>query len=646
MALLCRLLAQLSRETRGNVLPIVGAALVPLTIMIGSGVDLSRAYMAKSKMQSACDAASLAARRVMKDDALSSEVEATGKDFFGFNFPQGLYGTAGFTPVISRSGPGVVRVAAETTIPTVVMNLFGFGSLPVSVSCDASLNFVNTDIVLVLDVTGSMAESISGSTKIAALQDAVLALYDELAPTQAQLQAQGLRLRYGVVPYSSTVNVGRLVYGQNAGYMRSNVTVPSRVANFNQAVYTSNAPTQSGSWEVYNGSLSNSECQNYVGAPNTSGGGPPPSPTTVTRYRGTSSSNSYNQSQNWGWSNAPDTSGTNRSCRRWKSVETTTYKDSGTKAFSNWTYRQVQYDTSDYIRPGGKLTFATSAAGTVPAPGGSYNAQQLAAAGTGVSTADAVWNGCIEERDTTTGIDGGTSMTIPSGAKDLDIDLIPGSDATRWRPMVPDLIFTRSAGTASTTSNADAANTSGWIKNYAYSQGYWACPTEARRLAEWDRTALDTYVKGLQTVGGTYHDIGMIWGARFISTGGVFGDGCDYYNSMPCNRHVIFMTDGAQTAYCNVYTAYGVEQNDMRTTGSGNCSNQLARHEQRFRMACNAAKNLGASLWVIGFDTALTANLSGCASSPGQASTVADRAALISKFRQIGNQIGALRLTQ
>ena len=86
MALLCRLLAQLSRDTRGNVLPIVGAALVPLTIMIGSGVDLSRAYMAKSKMQSACDAASLAARRVKKDDALSSEVEATGKDFFGFNF--------------------------------------------------------------------------------------------------------------------------------------------------------------------------------------------------------------------------------------------------------------------------------------------------------------------------------------------------------------------------------------------------------------------------------------------------------------------------------------------------------------------------------------------------------------------------------
>ena len=114
-----KFLTRLRRDVAGNTLAIVAAAMIPLVAMIGSGVDLSRAYMAKSKMQSACDAASLAARRVMKDDALSSEVEATGKDFFGFNFPQGLYGTAGFTPVISRSGPGVVRVAAETTIPTV-----------------------------------------------------------------------------------------------------------------------------------------------------------------------------------------------------------------------------------------------------------------------------------------------------------------------------------------------------------------------------------------------------------------------------------------------------------------------------------------------------------------------------------------------
>ncbi|MEC8771766.1 MAG: pilus assembly protein TadG-related protein, partial [Pseudomonadota bacterium] len=220
---MCRLLARLRRNERGNVLAIVGAALVPLTIMIGSGIDLSRAYMAKAKMQSACDAASLAARRVMKDDQLTEAVRATGLEFFFFNYPQGLYGASRFNPAVSKPEAGVIRIAADAKIPTVVMQMFGFSTLPVAVSCDASLNFVNTDIVLVLDVTGSMNEAVDGTRKIEALQDAVMALYDELAPIQAQLASQGLRLRYGVVPYSSTVNVGRLLYADDPANLRANV---------------------------------------------------------------------------------------------------------------------------------------------------------------------------------------------------------------------------------------------------------------------------------------------------------------------------------------------------------------------------------------------------------------------------------------
>ena len=652
MAFLCRLLARLLHDHKGNVLAIVGAGLVPLTIMIGSGVDLSRAYMAKSKMQSACDAASLAARRVMKNDSLNDTVRNTGQEFFTFNFPQGQYGAQAFTPVITRPEAGVIRVNASTAIPTAIMRLFGFETLPVAVSCDASLNFVNTDIVLVLDVTGSMNDPVDGTRKIEALQDAVMALYDELAPIQTQLTAQGLRLRYGVVPYSSTVNVGRLVYAQNPNYMRKNTTVPSRVARFDN--YAPKPPTLSGGkWEYYSGSISDYQCQIYVNADDVPGGGPPPTATTAVKYQGTSSSDAYVQSENWGYTGASDRSGSNQSCRRWRVLETTTY-DTSKRQFSSWTYQQTEYDVTDYLKTNGKLTFATDGTGRTSTPG-PFNLKDLAAAVTGGSVADMTWNGCIEERDTVTSIDGGTSMTIPSGANDLNIDLIPNSDATRWRPMVPNLIYTRNAGTTSGTSTS-IGTTSGSIMNNSYSSGYWACPSEARRLAVWSRSALDTYVKGLETVGGTYHDIGMIWGARLISTGGIFGDSCDVYNGMPCNRHVIFMTDGDQTAYCNVYGSYGVERNDMRVKGATNCTSddqgnsvtaQLrARHEQRFRMACNAAKNMNTSVWVIGFDTALNSNLTGCASSPGQADTAANRTALIAKFREIGNQIGALRLTQ
>ena len=549
-------------------LAIVGAGMIPLAIMIGSGVDISRAYMAKSRMQSACDAASLAARRVMRNDSFTSEVEKTGKEFFAFNYPAGIYGTETFAPVITKPQAGVVRVTAASRIPTAVMNLFGFRTLPVEVSCNASLNFVNTDIVLVLDVTGSMNDSVGGSVKIQALRDAVMALYDELAPVQAQLRAQGQRLRYSIVPYSSTVNVGRLLYAQNPSYLRTTVRVPSRLANFTQ-------PFRYGPYTLYR--------------------------------------------------------------------------------HNNWTYRDVDYDVTEYIKPSGKLIFAKDATGAVLASN-SYNPQQLATAVYDGNIASSAWNGCIEERDTTNSIDGGSNLTIPAAAKDLNINLIPSDNSSRWRPMVPDLVYRRSTGSSTENYGGGATDTRLAIKEYDISSGYWACPDEARRLAEWDRSSLNTYLQKLTPVGGTYHDIGMIWGARFASTGGVFADACQTYAGMPCNRHVIFMTDGAQTAYCNVYSAYGVERNDMRVRGSTNCSSDdqnnaitaslLKRHEQRFRMACNATKNLGASVWVIGFDTSLNSNLIDCATNAGQADTATNRDALIAKFRAIGNKIGALRLTQ
>lgn len=659
-----RFISKILRNERGNALMIMGAALVPLTMLVGSAVDVSRAYMAKSKLQSACDAASLAARRVMQDDDLTDEVIATGTEYLEFNYPDGIYGSTTLEPEFSHPEPGVVRIEASTTIPTVLMQIFGFDSLPVVTSCDASLNFVNTDVMLVLDVTGSMADSVNGTPKINALREAVLALYDELEPVQTQLQAQGLRLRYGIVPYSSTVNVGRLIYADDPSYIRSSITVPSRVANMTSGsgpTYPANTPTSVSAWEYYNSTgtgsatpttatRNDSQCQTWVNAADVNAGGPAPITTIRTVYDGTSTSTTYVAAQNWGWTGATTTTGTNRSCRRWKIVTTTTYNTVVyPKTFTNWTYRQETYDTSSFKTPTGTIRLASNAIGNVPnAAVGSYNAQQLAAIGTGVTSTAVSWSGCIEERDTVTTIDGGTSLTIPNGANDLNINLIPTTDATRWRPQLPDVVYTRTAGSvsANSASGATSTSTTGWIKNYAYNQGYWACPAEARRLSEWDREQMVAYTNSLLPIGGTYHDIGMAWGARMISTGGIFGDGCDFYNEMPCNRHIIFMTDGAQTAYCNVYTAWGVEQNDMRTTGSGSCPNQLARHQQRFRMLCNAAKSMNASVWVIGFDTALNSNLTGCASNAGQATVSTDSESLIARFRQIGNQIGALRLTR
>jgi hypothetical protein len=126
----------------------------------------------------------------------------------------------------------------------------------------------------------------------------------------------------------------------------------------------------------------------------------------------------------------------------------------------------------------------------------------------------------------------------------------------------------------------------------------------------------------------------------------VFADSPDTFNGMPVNRHIIFMTDGQLEPSTTVYSAYGVETNDRRVTGSSSGDGQYESHLQRFRMICNAAKGLNVSIWVIAFGTTLSNDMRDCASNANQASTSANRDQLIARFRQIGNQIGALRLTQ
>lgn len=637
-------LSRLARDQKGNTLAIVGAALVPLTAMIGSGVDMSRAYMAKQRLQAACDAASLAGRRAMTNDTLTSTVTSEATKFFNFNFPQNSYQTAAFTPSVTRPSSGVVAVSASTTIPTAIMKIFGFTSLPISVSCNASLNFVNTDVLLVLDVTGSMAEDVNGNStstvadqKITALKDAVMALYDALAPVQTQLAANNMRLRYGIVPYSSTVNVGALIRAVNPAYLADHVDYEARVANYTTPTYigtpgTPEPPVE----ETYGSSLTQSDCDKYGRnvsfsgfSPSTAaGGGPPPAATWARAF-----SNDEASGTDWGWPGAPDRTtggGDNRmSCRR-RYVETdTTYITD--YRFTNYSYVEESFDVRQY-KLGNPVAYATGNDGRID-NADNVDAFELAQIGIGVTTTNVTWNGCIEERATNDQIRANSGYTIPSDAYDLNIDMVPTSDPeTQWRPMFPQAEWLRSG--------SDVYN--------AAAYGLGPCPAAARRLDTWTRTDLQNYVNTLTPTGSTYHDIGMIWGARLVSTAGAFADGCATYNGQPCSRHIIFMTDGQLAPSSSAYSAYGVEYMDQRVTASSSAANQYESHLQRFKMICNAAKsgNVGASIWVIAFGTTLSNDLRDCASNANQASTIANRTALIAKFTEIGNNIGALRLTQ
>jgi hypothetical protein len=317
------------------------------------------------------------------------------------------------------------------------------------------------------------------------------------------------------------------------------------------------------------------------------------------------------------------------SCRR-RYVETdTTYITD--YRFTNYSYIEESFDVRQY-KLGNSVAMATGNDGRID-NSDQLDAFELAQIGIGVTTTNVTWNGCIEERRTNNAIRAASGYTIPSDAYDLDIDMVPTSDPdTQWRPMFPQGEWLRSG--------SDVYN--------AATYGLGPCPAAAARLNTWVRGDMQSYVNALTPTGSTYHDIGMLWGARLVSTAGAFADGCSTYNGMPCSRHIIFMTDGQLAPTTTAYGAYGVEYMDQRVTGNTSGTGQYESHLQRFKMICNAAKtgNVGASIWVIAFGTSLSNDMRDCASNANQASTIANRTALINKFTEIGNNIGALRLTQ
>jgi hypothetical protein len=145
--------------------------------------------------------------------------------------------------------------------------------------------------------------------------------------------------------------------------------------------------------------------------------------------------------------------------------------------------------------------------------------------------------------------------------------------------------------------------------------------------------------------GNTYHNIGMVWGARLISPSGMFAaDNNSAPNGDPIARHIVFMTDGALEPNNNIYSSYGMEWWDRRVTTDGN-SNHVSRHDARLQAICRAAKEENISVWVVAFGTTLTSNLVTCA-SPGRAYQASNNDQLNAAFQEIAQKIAALRLTQ
>ncbi|MCB1592131.1 MAG: pilus assembly protein [Alphaproteobacteria bacterium] len=210
------------RDTTGTIVVAFGI-MAPLLIgMAGMSLDYSQAYLVRSRLAQALDAAALAAAAYSSSEA---EIQQRVQDFFDANYPEEKLGVT-FDPVVQVVGDEV-RVTGYATYNTMFLKVLGIDTIDVSASTIVVREIQGLEVALVLDNTGSMAWNDNITALKTGTENFINILFDNASAPE--------NVRIGMVPFANTVNVGRRGLGLNPDGSTyadgtSFVTLPSGVS--------------------------------------------------------------------------------------------------------------------------------------------------------------------------------------------------------------------------------------------------------------------------------------------------------------------------------------------------------------------------------------------------------------------------------
>lgn len=625
-------LARLARDSGGNTLALVAAALLPLLAIVGSGIDMGRAYVVQTRLQQACDSGVLAARKklgsaVVVTGTVPADVATTGNRFFDLNFRNGIYSTYARNFQMTLENDYAISGQATLQMPMSVMQVFGQRQIPITVTCASILNFTNLDIMMSVDVTGSMRHTNPGDTL--SRLDSVKAVIRSFHAQLEGAKGPNTRIRYGFVPYATNVNVGHLLADD---WVVDDWTYQSREDA--GLVRASVGQTDWVNWAYVSGSRPDWA---DTGTSYTATWNPPPSPDQAGYYSCNGSRPADTLTQTDVLVGGPTTV-VQTSPPAVITTENYQRTENGTRyrtIVSGSTCKVQSSTATNYVETYDKVT-------TVPSV--DLTQWRYKPISRNVSNWRTETEGCIEERKSTKLTDF-TNVNLARNP-DLDINTVPtaGNEDTQWRPRYPDAIFARKI-----LNNGSGA----WwrpqvltTEEYAQTGTWWFsdCPAPAAKLAPLDATQLNAYLDTLTPYGATYHDIGMIWGGRLLSQNGLFRtENRNVSAQSPTSRHLIFLTDGQTEPYDMAYGAYGIEPLDERRWDSSMSLSLAETIEQRFKFACEEVKKNNTTVWIIAFGTYANQAMRDCA-GPGQYFEAANAAQLNDAFIAIARSMGDLRM--
>ncbi len=209
--IILRKFADFKSDRSGVVLILVAFLIVPFLILLGMAVDVGRLLVVKNRLITAVDAATL---DLAKNPTLT---DATGETnlvnaFVNADFPL-QSGMTFSQPIVTRSANNMtVDVTVAATIKTYFAQVIGVDTLTTTIHSQATAAQNYLEVVLVLDNTGSMAQTASSTdttSKIDALKTAATDLTNILFGSNATSDY----VKIGVAPFTMAVNVGTTYRG-------------------------------------------------------------------------------------------------------------------------------------------------------------------------------------------------------------------------------------------------------------------------------------------------------------------------------------------------------------------------------------------------------------------------------------------------
>lgn len=183
---------------RRGVVAIMFGLLFPVIIAsMGIGYDLAQAYMARSRLAQALDAAGLAAGGSVGDDAA---LQQRFEDYIKANYPEAEVGNLQGLKFVQIGND--IYVNGTIRVDTDFMQWFGRDYIDVDAHSVIHREMQSIEVALVLDNTGSME-----GTKLTKLKEAATSLINILESASKRTEdTQSVKI--SIVPYTMTVNVG------------------------------------------------------------------------------------------------------------------------------------------------------------------------------------------------------------------------------------------------------------------------------------------------------------------------------------------------------------------------------------------------------------------------------------------------------